>query len=263
MKKVKQLILLSIIGIGVSTFVYSRNATIAEAKEILGSDFLGPDEVNKVFGVIPTQELPFTRKEIMEIKRLGMILFPQIDKDNEGKPLTAESIIKMFDNKFSDGKNDVLLMEYTSVREDENGNPKLVHQDFNWHKNEDFYTKEILKTGWRVISKNVLQVADSKSYPVCVDLEKKFFQDSKLKTAEKNTGISGVESIYFLVLFERVYGKILPNPIPFSFWIKSVTNHNLGIQLYKVEGGPQSFGLVGVNQNQPTVDNGIIPSFLK
>ena len=106
------LILLTILGIGVSN-VYSKNATISEAKEILGEDFISPVDVQRVFGVLPKQELPFTKDDLLEIKRLNLILFPQIDKDTVGTPLTAKNIIKMFDNKFSNGE-EILVTDMMS-----------------------------------------------------------------------------------------------------------------------------------------------------
>jgi len=55
---------------------------MAEAKEILGQDFLGPEEIKAVFGLetIEVPPIPFSREELERAKELGQFLILRTDQ---------------------------------------------------------------------------------------------------------------------------------------------------------------------------------------
>ncbi len=137
-----------------------------EAKEILGQDFLGPEALKSAFGIemeeIP--EIPLTKEELEKAKELNQQLILYADKAN-GKPLTGKKLFNLTGNKTSDGK-------------------KLFY-DTDWYKNEDFFTKETPKAGWKLVSKETIPDSTSKNYleqteTIVSYLQVKVFQDKPL-----------------------------------------------------------------------------------
>lgn len=260
----KTILLLSVIlGITAGTNTYAqKNATIVEAKEILGNDFLSPEDVLKVFGVMPKQELPFTKEELLEMKRLGLMLFPQINKDKKGKPLTAKSIVEMFDNKFSDGEKILILFIKSS-------DGSFTKDYMDWCKNEDFYIKDPLKIGWRVISKNVLKEPLVQNYDSAITkAEQNFFKNSSLKINNKKQGVSLVEMVYSMVLLEKINGYKLYSkanePYLFVYWVNSVFSNKHRIMLSCSDNNNIQYLDVYYRHRKEFVNNvGILPSFLK
>ena len=138
-----------------------------EAKEILGKDFLGPEAIKSAFGVemeeIP--EIPFSKEELEKAKELNQQLVLYADKAPDGKPLTGEKLLELTDNKTSDGRN--------------------LFYDTDWYKNEDFFTKEVPRAGWKLVSKETIPDSTSKKYveqteTIVSYLKGKVFKDQPL-----------------------------------------------------------------------------------
>jgi hypothetical protein len=116
-----------------------------KAKEIMGTEFFGPDEVEKAFGFkIDRTSLPkmrFTPQELTKAKANNQYLMLYVPKKADGTPITAKMLVNALQKKFdSDGKGKIQVdYDYT-----------------DWYKNEKFYTTETPRTSWRLITKDVI-----------------------------------------------------------------------------------------------------------
>ena len=132
--------------------IYSRDvvAEQAEAREILGSDFFGTEEVKQVFGVELTEEIipeiPYSKEDLEKAKALGEMLVLRVAFDSENNPLTMKRI-------------GVILAE--KIRRD--GKGKLFF-DTEWYKDEQFFTMDSPKTEWKLVSKTVVPETTGKNY---------------------------------------------------------------------------------------------------
>ena len=145
-----------------------------EAKEIFGPDFLGPEAVGATFGVELSQEelnqienIPFTREELEQAKKLGMMLVlrvPRVGKDKAAKPLTIKQLRSVFKG------------------EDKLGDPKKkksnIFYDQSWYDKEDFATKATPSLGWGLVTKKILEESRNQN----LDQQKEILK----KLAEKN-----------------------------------------------------------------------------
>lgn len=74
----------------------SGSSMLEQAQEIMGDQFLGPAAVERTFGFelkpedIP--EIPYTKEQLEQAKKLGERLVLRIHQDNKGKPLTFKRI---------------------------------------------------------------------------------------------------------------------------------------------------------------------------
>lgn len=151
-----------------------------EAKEILGEDFLGPEAVKGAFGIefkeIP--EIPFSKEDLERAKELNQQLVFYADKAPDGQFLTGEKLFELTGNKTSDSK-------------------KLFY-DTNWYKNEDFFTKEKPKDGWKLVAKEVISGSADKNYlqqtETIVDYLKNDVFKNKPLPEEYQKAIDGFES---------------------------------------------------------------------
>ena len=87
-------------------------ATQAEACEIMGVDFLGPEAVEKTFGTKLAQvpAIPFTRKELEAAKQRGEYLHLEVDTLANGQPLTMQNLAAHVSPRFTqEQKGKVLL----------------------------------------------------------------------------------------------------------------------------------------------------------
>jgi len=111
------------------------------AKEIMGQDFFGPEEVKTAFldqvDVSEIPSIPFTSEELEKAKELGQMLILR-------QPLTMKQISESLANKVNDdGK---------------------VLYDFKWYKEEKFYTTEAPEASWALVSKEVVPDSPNKNY---------------------------------------------------------------------------------------------------
>ena len=145
-----------------------------EAKEIFGPDFLGPEAVEATFSVELSQDelnqienIPFTREELEQAKKLGMMLVlrvSRVGKDKSAKPLTIKQLRGVFKG------------------EDKLGDPKKkksqIFYDQSWYDKEDFATKATPSLGWGLVTKKILEESRNQN----LDQQKEILK----KWAEKN-----------------------------------------------------------------------------
>ncbi len=120
--------------------------------EKLGKEnVFGPKEIERVFGVriedVPG--IPFSVEELERAEKLGQMLVLRVDKTAEGKPMSLEAMSDMMVKKWKDeGRGDLL---------------STAEGWKNWI-GEDLFTKESPRTGWALVSKDVLPESLSKNY---------------------------------------------------------------------------------------------------
>lgn len=126
------------------------NAKILQAKKIFGLDFLGPEEISKVWGVeinpnsVPP--IPFTQPDLIRAKELNQFLILRTSQDSNGKPLTMKRM------------NQILQPEFTQAEQG-----KLLYS-IDWYKNEPFFAKDTPNPGWALVSKDVIPGTTGKNY---------------------------------------------------------------------------------------------------
>ena len=121
-----------------------------EAREIMGQDYYGPDEIFNTHGIkIKLNEIPhipFTKTDLIRAKELNQQLVLFIDKASDGQPLTMKQI------------NDDLQLRYTKENEG-----KLLF-DVDWYKDEPFYITQTPRVGWKLMTKEVLPNSLNKNF---------------------------------------------------------------------------------------------------
>jgi hypothetical protein len=127
---------------------YDPTTSQKRAREIMGKNFLGVEEVAECFGIQLTQEeltkvaeIPFTEATLEECKDTH-ILFLGINHDKEGKPLTINRLREMFPST---------------------GQPRFWSYQF-WYDKEKFAAKETPELKWYLIRKTVSEESRSKNY---------------------------------------------------------------------------------------------------
>ncbi len=127
------------------------------AKEVLGEEFFGFQEVKKAFGIeikpedIP--EIPFSKEELERAKELNQFLVLRADKAPDGKPLSLQKINEILKGKVTDGSKFL-------YSDDGKGGIKSD----SWYKNEEFSKEETPKLAWTLASKEVIPDSTSKNY---------------------------------------------------------------------------------------------------
>lgn len=139
---------------------------LSRAQEIMGDDYLGPEAVEKAFGIQVKAEdippIPFSEADLERAKALGQMLILRVDKTADGQALTMKR-----------------LNELVQPRLDEKKLGKVLYGQ-GWYTDEDFYTVEAVPGGWALVTKEVLPNSTKKNYlqqtEVIVDyLKKKVF----------------------------------------------------------------------------------------
>lgn len=134
---------------------------LEQAKEIMGSDFLGPDEIINAFGTAVEIEevpaIPFSRAELEQAKELGQMLILR-------QPLTMQQIGEALGDKVKDeGK---------------------VFYDTDWYKEEKFFTEELAQAGWALVSKEVVPDSTDKNFLDQTDLMVDYLKNQVFKGVE-------------------------------------------------------------------------------
>lgn len=122
------------------------------AREKLGDDFIGPEEIRAAFGdeveISEIPPIPFSPEALEKAKELGQMLVLRVDKAADGSPLTMLKIHDILNDRLdADGRGEVLRS-----RDDE------------WKMKSDFYTKESAANGWALVSKETVPDSTSKNY---------------------------------------------------------------------------------------------------
>lgn len=127
---------------------YDPTTSQKRAREIMGKNFLGVEEVAECFGIQLTQEelitvaeIPFTEATLQECKD-SHILFLGVNHDKEGKPLTINRFREMLPST---------------------GQPRFWSYQ-SWYDKEKFATKETPELKWYLIRKTVTKESRSKNY---------------------------------------------------------------------------------------------------
>ncbi len=120
----------------------SKLEQVTRAAEILGNDFLGPDQVQKVFGIelSPDQipDIPFSEEELLKAVAFEQMLILRTNKLSTGKSATMENMSKLLEATFKS-----------------KGRGKILY-DTDWYNGEDFYTKETPRLGWALVGKDLV-----------------------------------------------------------------------------------------------------------
>jgi len=125
---------------------------IEVAIEKLGKEnVFGPKEIEKIFGVrlAEVPGIPFSVEELERAEKLGQMLLLRVDKTAEGKPMSLEAMTEVMAKRWKDeGKGD------------------LLRTADGWKRwfGEDRFTTESPRTGWALVSKDVLPESLSKNY---------------------------------------------------------------------------------------------------
>jgi len=127
---------------------YDPTTSQKRAREIMGKNFLGVEEVAECFGIQLTQEeltkvaeILFTEATLQECKDTH-ILFLGVNHDKEGKPLTINRFREMFPST---------------------GQPRFWSYE-SWHDKEKFATKETAELKWYLVRKAITEESRSKNY---------------------------------------------------------------------------------------------------
>ncbi len=129
---------------------YEPTTSQKQAREIMGKNFLGVEEVTEHFGIVLTKkertkiaEIPFSEAMLQECKDTH-ILFLGVNHDKEGKPLTINRFKEMFPT---------------------DSQPKFYSYQESWYDDrKKFATKETPELRWYLIKKAILEESRSKTY---------------------------------------------------------------------------------------------------
>lgn len=126
-----------------------EKATLDEAREIMGREFLGPEAAEKTWGrklkpeKIPA--IPFSKEELVKANELGQFLELRVDKDNEGKGLTMQHQNELLKERFAkEGKGQLLY-------------------DIGWYRQEEFFTEDTPELQWVLVTKDVIPGSTGKN----------------------------------------------------------------------------------------------------
>ncbi|HOX96948.1 MAG TPA: AAA family ATPase [bacterium] len=152
----------------------SEKSKLEQAKEIMGDQFYGPEEIANAFGFVVEKDkipaIPYSRAELKKAKELGERLVLRISKDNDGKAMTMEHLGKLAQVRMS---------------EDEG---KLLYGD--WSEAEEFFTKHSLETEWKLVGGNLLKNSTSKTYVEQTKVLRDYLKGIKALTEEEEAECS-------------------------------------------------------------------------
>ena len=152
--------------------------TVAEqserAVELLGKEnVFGPKEVEKTFGVLVKEVpgIPFSVEELERAEKIGQMLVLRVDKTKDGKPMSLEAMSNIVVKKWK--KDEAMLR---------------THEGWKSFVGEEAFTKNAPRSGWALVSKEVLADSLSKNYidqtEVLIKiLKEKAFKDMELPEA--------------------------------------------------------------------------------
>jgi len=144
---------------------------IEAAIEKLGKEnVFGPKEVEKTFGVhlAEVPGIPFSVEELERAEKMGQMLVLRVDKTAEGKPMSLEAM-------------NVAVME----RWQKEGKGALLSTPDGWENFiKESYKKDVPRSGWALVSKEVLSESLGKNYIEQTDVIIKTLKDKVFKGME-------------------------------------------------------------------------------
>ena len=124
---------------------------VTEAQRILGfENVVSPDKVREILGLkfdlekVPA--IPFSEEELKKAKELGQFLVYRHNTDDGGESLSMKRLEEILQPKFS--------------KEDDG---KVLY-DTDWYKEENFFTREAMRPGWALTSREVIPDSTSRNY---------------------------------------------------------------------------------------------------
>ena len=124
-----------------------------EAKEIMGVNFFGPEEVNAVLGLeFPKGRIPeitFSKEVLENLKDTHQLIlygggYRKIPETGGYFGVNGQEFDARLQNKKKDGT-------------------KLLY-DVDWYKNEEFFTRDSSELQWKIVSKDLIPNSTSKNY---------------------------------------------------------------------------------------------------
>ncbi|MFA5431870.1 MAG: hypothetical protein WC319_03245 [Candidatus Paceibacterota bacterium] len=112
-----------------------------DAREIMGDNFYGKEEIENAFGFEVKEEvpsIPYSVKELEKAKELEELLILRIKEDSHGNPMTIEKI------------NEILKL-------------KAIHS-FEKYEEEPFYKEDSLETEWKLVSSSPVSNSINEDY---------------------------------------------------------------------------------------------------
>src|SRR3989344_3706940 len=148
------------------------SAELQETKELLGEDLIGPEEIEKTWGVQPEDvpEIPFSREELERAKEMGQMLVLRVEKTEDGKPMSMEAMIDIIQKRWDKEKKGGLLNTAEGWRDSVTGS-----KDFS---------EVAPRAGWALISKDLLTNSTSKNYAQQTELMVAYLKDTVFKDME-------------------------------------------------------------------------------
>ena len=151
------------------------------ARELLGKDVFGPEEVQKAFGIEihPDQipPIPYSYEQLEKAKELHEMLVLRVDKDSQGKPLTMQNMSEIVIKKIGATEDKILYDQKTA------GQPNL--EDSCWYKDQPFFTAETSKLEWKLISKTIIPESTSKNYTEQTRRLRDYLETNQLATKQE------------------------------------------------------------------------------
>src|SRR3989339_1074582 len=143
-----------------------------EAKELLGEDLIGPEEIEKTWGVRPEDvpEIPFSREELERAKEMGQMLVLRVEKTEDGKPMSMEAMNTILAKRWEKEKKGGLLNTAEGWRDNVTGS-----KDFS---------EVAPRAGWALVSKDLLPDSTSKNYIEQTEVIIKALKDAAFKDME-------------------------------------------------------------------------------
>ena len=148
--------------------------TMEQAETIMGTDFLGPEAVEKTFGIKLNEEqipeIPFSEADLERAKELGQMLVLRVEKTADDEPMSLEAM------------NAILVKKWQKE-----GKGNLLNTSDNWKKwlGQDLFTKETPRKGWSLVSKDLLPESTNKNYLeqteiIIATLKNEVFKDKEM-----------------------------------------------------------------------------------
>lgn len=146
---------------------------IEAAIEKLGKEnVFGPKEVEKTFGVrlAEVPGIPFSVEELERAEKLGQMLVLRVDKTTDGKPMSLEAMNSMLTKRWEKEKKGGLLSTAEGWRDRVTG--------------ADDFAKVAPRSGWALVSKDLLPDSTSKNYIEQTEVIIKALKDAAFKDME-------------------------------------------------------------------------------
>ncbi len=167
----------------IDQFLNEFEASPEKAREILGDDFYGKEEIKVTYGFdlsdadIPP--IPYSAEELEWAKEQGMMLMLFLDKDEEGNPLTGKQINSIVTSLLPQ-------TNHTSKNRKSPAETKTFVSDTDKHhyEHKNFYLTETASRGWRLISKNLLPGSTDKTYIEQTKVLRTYLEEQGMLTEE-------------------------------------------------------------------------------